>query len=260
MKCLRDTILCFMWRIAILFFLAAALVSRADCWTPKTYQLVVVKSVRLMPGSFRRVMMRHQVEILDGSLHPDAELESHHTYDLKTKSGFLQDRILELSQVIPQKIHNHATFAEVARDFGRLSHYMADLNDPLILGDNDPREPQYSTDFAVYTEKNIGLFPWIFDGHEDPVLQKGNEKEFLYNIASTAVEKYDRIGEAYFPEGALVSSDTFDWKSLPFGIASLSYSHSITRTVQMWFYVWRKAHGDTTFTPYFSKQKARSHP
>jgi hypothetical protein len=249
-----------MWRTLLFVFLAVAIAGTGECWTSKTYQLIVVKSVELMPGSFKRVMLRHKEEILEGCLQPDPGPETGHTYDLKTRTGFLQDRILELSALIPQKVNKHVPFKEVARDFGSLSHYMADLNDPLIIGDSDPREPQYRSDFAVYLEKHIDEFPWIFDGHEDPTLQAGNEKEYIYSIASWAVEKYDRIGEAYFPEGTLVSSDTFDWKSLPFGIASLSYSRSITRTVQMWFYVWRKAHGDVTYTPFFSKQKTRSHP
>lgn len=256
----HGTILCFMWRILIFLVLAFALAGAGECWTPKTYQLIVVKSVSLMPGSFKKIMLRHKEEILAGCLQPDKEPESRHTYDLKTRSGYLQDRIEALGAVIPKKIHDHVAFKEIARDFGSLSHYMADLNDPLIIGDADPREPQYGLDFAVYMEKSISQFPWIFDGHENPLLQSGQMKEYLYGIAATAVEKYDRIGEAYFPDGVLVSSDTFDWKSLPFGIASLSYSRSITTTVQMWFYTWRAAHGDVTVTPFFSKQKPRSHP
>lgn len=249
-----------MRRIIPFLLIALLPASFGDCWTSKTYQTIVVKSTRLMPGSFRNIMMQHKEEILAGCLQPDTLPESRHTYDLKNRSGYLQDRILELCNTIPQKIYKHVKFHEIARDFGSLSHYIADLNDPLIIGDTDPREESYRIDFAIYMEKNLDLFPWIFDGHEDVTLKTGNEKDYLYKIASTAGEKYDRIGEAFYPEGSLVSSDTFDWKSLPFGIASLSYSRSITDTVQLWFYAWRKGHGDTTVTPFFSKQKDRSHP
>ena len=51
-----------------------------------------------------------------------------------------------------------------------MAHYIADLNDPLVLSDEDPRETQYRADFAIYLEKNIELFPWIFDGHEPSIL------------------------------------------------------------------------------------------
>jgi hypothetical protein len=120
--------------------------------------------------------------------------------------------------------------------------------------DSDSREPQYRIDFAIYLEKNIEKFPWIFDGHDHYLLEEDNLKEYIHQLALHVSTKYPRLGEAYFPQGRLVSSDTFDPRSLPFGIASLSYSHCITNTVQLWFHVWKKAHGDTTYTPLY-KQK-----
>jgi hypothetical protein len=130
---------------------------------------------------------------------------------------------------------------------------MSDLNDPLLLRDTDAKEPQYRIDFAIFTEKNIEKFPWVFDGHENDWLKAGKLKDYIYQMASQTASKYPLLGEAYFPEGRLVSSDTFGPRSLPFGIASLSYSHSITRTVQIWFHTWRKANGDVTYTPLYKR-------
>lgn len=231
-----------------------------EAWTPKTYQLVVVKSAQLMPLSFRNICYQHKEEILSGTLHPDDQAESAHTYDINSETGFLRTRIEELSRSIPRKIHDHAPFSEVCTDFGRLSHYVSDLNDPLLLSDSDTREPTYDQDFQVYLERNIDLFPWIFDGHEDPTLRSGQMDVYLYRIASAAGKSYPLLGNAYYPDGKFVSSDTFDPRSLPFGIASLSYSHSITNTVQLWFYVWSKSHGDTTYTPFLTKKNPRSSP
>jgi hypothetical protein len=244
--------ICSMRRLFLFLFLLIPLESYA--WTPRTYQIIVVQSVKLMPASFQRIMKLHKEEILRGCLKPDSNDETLHRYDLSSRSGFLQDRVMELSKSIPEKIQSHVPFKEVAEDFGRLSHYMSDLNDPLLLNDTDPREPQYRKDFAIYTEKNIDKFPWIFDGHEDPLLNSNDLRQYIYQTASRASGKYLRLGEAYFPNGKLVSSDTFDWRSLPFGIASLSYSHSITTTVQMWFFVWKQAHGDITYTPLYKSK------
>lgn len=230
----------------------------SEGWTPRTYQIIVVKSMRLMPASFRNVMLQHKKEILSGSIRPDELTETQHTYDVRNQSGYLQQRIVELSSGIPLKIATHVPFRIIAEDFGRLSHYMADLNDPLIFNDSDRRESTYRTDFARYLEKNIDLFPWIFDGHEHPLLRKESELDYLQHIASDTAKKYSLLGNAYYPNGTLVSSDTFDPRSLPFGIASLSFTHSISNTVQIWFYVWRKAHGDISYTPFYPKRKSRS--
>ena len=229
----------------------------SEAWTSKTYQLVVVKSTSLMPTSFKNIMMRHQEEILGAVLRPDELPESEHTYNIETRSGYLKDQLTILSAKVPKDIYNHVPFRKVAVDFGRMAHYIADLNDALVLSDKDSREPQYRSDFAIYLEKNIELFPWIFDGHEPSILTQPSEEEYLHQIAVNAVQKYTLLGDAYFPNGTLVSSDTFDPRSLPFGIASLSYSRSISHTVQFWFYTWKKAHGDTTWTPFHSKGKTK---
>jgi hypothetical protein len=245
-----------MYRLLISCLLAVLILdSTVSAWTSHTYQIVVVQSTKLMPASFQRIMRQHKEEILRGSLKPDDKGEEFHRYDLSQRSGYLQNRVLELTQSIPEEIRTHRPFREVAEQFGRLSHYMSDLNDPLLLVDSDPRELQYSVDFQIYAEKNIPKFPWIFDGHENIYLKEGKVQDFIYDIASRASSKYDRLGEAFFPNGFLVSSDTFDERSLPFGIASLSYSHAITNTVQIWFYTWQQSHGDITYTPLYKGKK-----
>jgi hypothetical protein len=241
----------------LIFLLAFFCSTESEAWTSKTYQMFVVKSTELMPASFKNIMLRHQEEILAACLRPDNLPESQHTYSIANHSGYLADRLTELSNKVAKDIYNHVPFKLVSQDFGRMSHYIADLNDPLLLSDEDSREPQYGQDFAIYLEKNIDKFPWIFDGHEPTSLNPTNEKEYLHQIAVNAVQRYPLIGDAYFPNGALVSSDTFDPRSLPFGIASLAYSRSISHTVQFWFYSWKKAHGDTTWTPFHSKGKPK---
>ena len=236
--------------ICLLLFLCTSV----QGWTSRTYQIVVVQSTKLMPASFQRIMRTHKEEILKGCLKPDDLGEEAHRYDLVNRTGYLEQRVLELTASIPEKIRTHRPFREIAEDFGRLSHYISDLNDPLLLKDTDSRESQYRTDFAIYAEKNIEKYPWVFDGHEHPLLKTGDLRNYIHEMASQTGAKYPLLGRAYFPNGTLVSSDTFDPRSLPFGIASLSYSHSITRTVQIWFHVWRNANGDITYTPYYKKK------
>lgn len=245
-----------MRRFLPLIFLLLQVVA-AESWTAKTYQLIVVQSTKVMPFSFRNIMYQHKKEILEGALRPDQLTESEHRYDISTQSGYLLNRITELSESIPKKIYNHTPFGEVASDFGALSHYLSDLNDPLLLADTDPREPTYHDDFPVYLEKNVSMFPWIFSGHENPLLKKDQLRDYLTGLASRSAKDYGVIGDAYYPDGKLVSSDTFDWRSLPFGIANLSYNHSIESTIQMWFYVWRKSHGDITYTPFYNEPKSK---
>ena len=115
----------------------------SEAWTSKTYQLFVVKSTELMPASFKNIMLRHQEEILSGCLRPDDLPESQHTYSIANKSGYLVDRLTQLSNKVAKDIYDHVPFKLVSQDFGRMSHYIADLNYLLLLSDNDERESQY---------------------------------------------------------------------------------------------------------------------
>jgi hypothetical protein len=246
-----------MRRLCFALLLFASFLTSSEAWTSKTYQLVVVKSAKLMPLSFRNIMYQHKSELLTGCLQPDDLGEAEHRYDLKTRSGYLQGRILELTQGIPKKIYSHVPFSDIAMDFGRLSHYLADLNNPLVLSDADGREDTYGADFAVYQERNIDVFPWVFDGHENSLLRKNEIDAYIYEVAVRAAASYPLLGQSYYPNGVLVSSSTFDPRSLPFGIASLSYNHSISNTVQVWFYTWKQSNADMSYTPFYSKKTVR---
>lgn len=246
-----------MRRFILLLILSCMACGAAECWTSKTYEMVVVQSAKVMPLSFRNIMYQHKKEILSGALVPDQPGEPAHRYDLDSRSGYLYDAIADLVKKIPKKINERAPFAEIAFYFGSLAHYMADLNDPLILRDDDPREGTYRSDFAIFAEKNIPKFPWVFHGPENDLLKQDLLKDYVFETAQQAAQNYAVIGDAYYPEGTLVSSDTFDWKSLPFGVASLSYSRSIENTVQIWFYVWRKSHADTGYTPFYNEKTSK---
>lgn len=251
---------CFMRRLSLVLIFLISFLSFSEAWTSKTYQLIVVKSVKLMPLSFRNVMYQHKKELLTGCLKPDNLTEAGHRYNPNTRSGYLQDQIILLSQEIPKKIYNHVPFSEIAFDFGRLSHYLSDLNDPLLLLDGDGREPSYAADFAMYQERNVDVFPWVFDGHDNSLLKKGQLEAYVFEIASRSTRAYPLLGQSYYPKGVLVSSSTFDPRSLPFGIASLSYNHSISNTVQMWFDTWKKSNADMSYTPFYSKKTVRRTP
>ena len=41
-----------------------------------------------------------------------------------------------------------------------------------------------------------------------------------------------------------------DERSVPFGVASLAFSRTVTDTARVWLQSWRQAHGDLTGLPY----------
>ncbi|HET6277533.1 MAG TPA: hypothetical protein VFG08_02000, partial [Candidatus Polarisedimenticolia bacterium] len=53
-----------------------------------------------------------------------------------------------------------------------------------------------------------------------------------------------------------ISRDALDERSIPFGIASLSYSQATTDIVRLWRYVWISVNGDLSGTPHLDPDES----
>jgi len=49
-------------------------------------------------------------------------------------------------------------------------------------------------------------------------------------------------------------------RSLPYGIGSLSWSHTVTDTARVWLFIWKQAHGDLYGTPWLTTKTAKKPP
>ena len=58
---------------------------------------------------------------------------------------------------------------------------------------------------------------------------------------------------AYAAAGDPPHPSAFDDRSVPFAIASLSYSHAITDVARAWLAAWSQAGGDVGRTPYLER-------
>jgi hypothetical protein len=58
------------------------------------------------------------------------------------------------------------------------------------------------------------------------------------------------LARAYAEAPSWTDAASFDDRSVPFAVASLSYSRTVTDIVQAWFAAWRDCHGDLAGTPY----------
>lgn len=238
-------------------FLAAAALP-LGAWTPEMDDRVIFEATRLMPTSLRAVLSASDDALKAGAREAARdEREAHHRLEPDQSGDNLAIRIDRLTSEAIAMIDGHRPFTEVARTLGALAHYVGDLNNPLQVAHGDPREPLYAADYASYVESNLGRFPLVFYGWEDRTLDDGAVRVFAESAAARARRYYAHIGRAYAPDNPAPPRVRFDVRSLPFGIASLSYSHTVTDTAKIWLHVWRRAHGDLSGTPYLQHRAAR---
>lgn len=257
-------------RLLLLLAGAAALLClstpAALAWTPAMEDRIVFEATRLMPPSLRGVLEKHADETKEGLRAARGDERGlWHTQEEGQQGACLSTRAEGLAGEIVKLIDSHEPFASVARKMGELAHVVADLNNPLHVSAKDPGEARYAADYAEYVESNLPKYPLVFYGWSDPRLDlpglpgPGDVGAFARDAARRARRYYDPISRAYAPRGKVPLEHRFDVRSLPFGIGSLSYSHTVTDTARLWLHVWNQAHGDALGTPYLAQERmARS--
>lgn len=248
----------------VLLVAVTSVCTDALAWSPEMEERVIFEATRLMPTSLRSILNAH-VDALYAGLSEAARDEGSSTHTMTLRSNGRDPdaaaRATDLTSEIVSMINNHQPFADVARKMGSLAHVMCDLNNPLFVSDDDPREFQYAPDYVQYVGRNLDRYPLVFYGWEEENLhltlpkRGGDMTAFARETARRARRYYDDIGRAYSPTNKEPMSRRFDVRSIPFGIGSISYSYSVTDTARAWLHAWRSANGDLSGTPYLTASR-----
>ena len=140
------------------------------------------------------------------------------------------------------------SFNDVARRFGVLAHFVADAGFPPGAAGADGSS-RYAH-FAALCETRRPRFPLVFYGHGNEALEKDDFKTFTLQILERARTEDANLARAYAEAPSWTDAASFDDRSVPFAVASLSYSRTVTDIVQAWLAAWRDCHGDLAGTPY----------
>lgn len=244
-------------------------------------QRVAEEAVRLMPSSLRSILQRHEHSLAAGTAAARGdESSAGHTFDPGQGAPSSADRLADLVDEAVAQIDGHAPFARVAETFGAIAHVVGDLNNPLQAAESDPREPDFAGRFDDYVERSLPRYRLVFYGWDDPLTQATNasvaavavrraprnaadsSRRALLALAERSARRaraqYGPISRAYDPKNPMPFERRFDVRSLPFGIGSLGWSHSVTDTARVWLHVWRRARGDLKGTPYLTTSLLQS--
>jgi hypothetical protein len=241
--------------------LLAVLVSGSDvlAWAPETRMRMVEDALKLMPRSLRTVLRSHEAEILRGALEPLTE-EGTAPHLPPSVSGTLPGEIARRSQAVIAAVEEQKSFSEVARRFGALSHFVADAGFPPAAGGKDGAG-RYGH-FSDLVKSRHPKIRFVFYGHEDEDLERDDLEAFTLRILERAARQDAELARTYSVAGDPPNPALFDDRSVPFAVASLAYSKTVTDIVRSWLDAWERAHGDMGRTPYLkrNRQGKRSEP
>ncbi len=227
--------------------LAAGLAAPAFCWTAATRVEMVDDAVKLMPPTLRSVLEKRRDDLRRGMLEPMIE-EDALSHRPPSEGGSLPDSVDEAAHQLVLSTSTHVPFRDVARRFGELAHFVADAGFPPAAS-GASGVGRYA-DFAAFCESRRPRFPLVFYGHDSPTLARDDFKAFTRSIIDRAHAEDANLARAYAEAAGHDDPTAFDDRSVPFAVASLSYSRSVTDIVQAWLAAWRDCHGDLHGTPY----------
>jgi hypothetical protein len=214
-----------MKRLAVaLLTLSIALPSMA--WTRLADQRIAAKSAELAPPDLRLLINKYHDEYLRGT---DEALSTEGTEIHRRK---LREKIDGQTHAIVKMIRANEPMSAVVRQLAVLAHLAGDANNPFHIGDDNAAA---HADFELYFERRLARFAPLFYGVDrNFVLSAYLDRMFARTtrFSPLMAEEYSRGSGA-----------TFDDRSTAFGVASVCYSHAITDTVNLYYYIWKEAGG-----------------
>ena len=232
--------------------LVAALASApALAWTDPARRRMVDDAVKMTPPSLRTILERYRSDLIHGMTDPARE-ERGEEHRQRTSGGYgkaaaqIASRAGQAITIIGQP----GRLGLAVYAMGTAAHYMADVNFPLNTGEGDTSDPVFYDSYEAYVETMLWRFPVVLDRKQAEELEEHRLEDFGRAAALRASRFVPHIRDAYTADGRPRSPQAFDERSLPFGVASLSYSQSVNDIARVWIYIWRQAGGDVEGDPF----------
>ena len=231
-------------RPAIVFLLLLLHGAQAAAWETPTARAMGRQALRLMPQSLQSLISVHQPQLFEQLELAAADADRLVAQDPALAAGRISTAGLELQRQLQQR----ASFAEVAIRLGQIAALVLAVNDPTHYAATDAAGRSF---FLGQVETHRDQFPFVFDGHGAPELKAKDVSHYMAVSARRARFYAERLEGSFFTPLRQGREVRFDPRSIPFGVASVTYSHAISDLVRIWFYYWKAGGGDVTRTPFY---------
>ena len=225
-------------------------------WTSKTHQTIVVQASRLTPYELKLLINKYKEETLAGSIEPLSGKKGEDHYLLVDGSyGKAHLRIdAEIKTIIQKMRDKTLELPDLCRRLGVISHFIAEVNNPLLTGDMKRESGWLYNNFVKYSDSKLDTFALTFDGYQSDLLENGDYQGFIIASAIRSAGNFEPLKKIYIMNRDKNLGYNFDDKSIPYAAASLAYNYSVTDTAKIWYYIWRNINGDMSYAPYDSKK------
>jgi hypothetical protein len=212
-------------------------------WTPGVQVTIAREAARLSPPDLSRQITKHRRAYEAGVLDPFNDSDPGRHMKNPDGSGSLDQVALKEIRDAVEVIRGHRPFEEIVRSLGRVSHFVADADNPLATSAADPAEGRYFIDFLRYAETAEPRFPLVFYGVIPGLEGRKDVSSLLAEAFRRGRAFYPTVGREYQRIGFASGIGRFDDRSSAFGVASLAFSHAVTDVTLVLRWIWIAAGG-----------------
>lgn len=215
----------------------------AAAWTPASQVALAEQAAALAPPDLARLIWRHVAEYRRGVVEAYRDRDPARHQKNADGSGRLDRVVGEEADQAVAMIRAHRPFEDVVYQLGRVSHYMADADNPLNASNADSREGDYFADYLFYVESAETRFQPVFYGIERGFAAHGGVAAFVERSLRRSRDLYPLIAAEYARIGTIDGRTLFDDHSTAFAVAAVSFSHALTDSAAVLRDVWLRGGG-----------------
>jgi hypothetical protein len=217
-------------------------------WPAAAYREMVGDTLRLMPPSLARVLQRNERALVEGAERGGPMVRGQPKVG-SAASGTARELDSRLKH-IAHMVNQLQPFREIARELGQVLRTTADLADPVAAAEQEPLMGRAAVEYERFVLAHLDRFPVVYDRSVPSLLGGASTEASIGRLTESARHSAARLSRAFFREGRLLPAAEFDYRSVPFAEASLSYSRAVTAAAHFWLFAWSEANGDLTGTPF----------
>jgi len=230
--------------------------SPAAAWSPGSQREIARDAARLAPPDLARLLQRHGEDLEAGAIEPFSERDaSRHSLD-PAENGRVDESLRSEVAAAIEAIRSHRPFAEISQRLGRVSHWVADVDNPLNAASSDSEESRYFRDYLLYAQSARPRMAVVVYEWKPPVAATGDLERMIAEARIRGSRLYPLIGSEYRRIGFASGRSRFDDRSTAFAVASIAYSHAVTDTARVFRYIWLAA-GGADPRPVFARTRDR---
>jgi|GEM_PF-6162959 hypothetical protein len=129
----------------------------AFAWTGDGHKQAAILAAQRMTGPIGELLRKEEAALLRGSVAPDREFRDflNHVYHPRDHYGGGMDACLVQLSKVQKLMSQKAKPSQIAFEMGVLSHYVADLHNPLHTSGGDPGESKYHSTYEQAAARDL---------------------------------------------------------------------------------------------------------